>query len=524
MLVEEFRKNLNVTGGSRSGRSTTDDDLKEIRAQGTGLVSGAHALRLALASLLNDFPDAGDLNDPLEILFIDLRNAFNLVHRHVILRAVKEFCPGLLKYVHLLYGGDNPALRWFHAKIWSKTGVQQGDPLGSLLFSLALVFSTRRIKEFVPDLTLSAWFVDDGSLVGRRSNLIKAFWVLCDNGSKLGFYPNSGKCARFGLGGHFQLPLSQDELDSLDCFVDQWNSIPCVSDPGDPRVELLGAPLNSGVRLSYSHEAFLSPKVSAILSKLDSLCVLLVDHPHALTAILRNILGVAGIRDLIATCPPHLIQSQLMAIDNKIRDCVNNIIGTLDIGDWSSGLAQLPCDLAGLGLGSAVIEAPAAYVGTVLATKRLRTALLGEVKTEFPFFEISCCNLQTRLPAVELDLFEDEETPRAVSLGAILNDCPTSVRSRLTRLLYEGKFSSFFEAASNREKLLLRVGREVGARAAVGCVPSSYFKTTIPADRFKRLLCRCLDLPIFPFNSVSIPPKCSHCDDILDPFGDHSVS
>lgn len=100
-----------------------------------------------------------------------------------------------------------------------------------------------------------------------------------------------------------------------------------------------------------------------------------------------------------------------------------------------------------------------------------------------------------------------------------MNDCPTSVRSRLTRLLYEGKFSSFFEAASNREKLLLRVGTEVGARAAVGCVPSSYFKTTIPADRFKRLLCRCLAL-----NSVSIPPKCSHCDDILDPFGDHSVS
>ena len=46
------------------------------------------------------------------------------------------------------------------------SGVQQGDPLGPLGFSMALHPIVQRIVNEVPGLSLNAWYLDDGTLCG----------------------------------------------------------------------------------------------------------------------------------------------------------------------------------------------------------------------------------------------------------------------------------------------------------------------------------------------------------------------
>ena len=76
--------------------------------------------------------------DPGKIMLkVDFSNAFNMVDRTEMLAQVYERLPGLYRWV--LYCYSHPAHLFFGSIILqSMAGVQQGDPLGPLLFSLVL--------------------------------------------------------------------------------------------------------------------------------------------------------------------------------------------------------------------------------------------------------------------------------------------------------------------------------------------------------------------------------------------------
>ena len=73
---------------------------------------------------------------------VDVSNAFNIVLRTAVLRAVRVHFPSLAPWVDCCYrhsstlftGSDDAALQI----IPSTRGVQQGDPLGPVLFALAV--------------------------------------------------------------------------------------------------------------------------------------------------------------------------------------------------------------------------------------------------------------------------------------------------------------------------------------------------------------------------------------------------
>ena len=71
----------------------------------------------------------------------DAKNGFNSISRHAILEQLKKEFPELLPWLGVCYG--SPAELYFHFDdgtiqvLWSRRGTQQGDPLGSFLFSLA---------------------------------------------------------------------------------------------------------------------------------------------------------------------------------------------------------------------------------------------------------------------------------------------------------------------------------------------------------------------------------------------------
>ena len=68
---------------------------------------------------------------------LDFANAFNTVSRETFLQEVRNRMPGLAPWVDWTYGTPS-RLVFGSTTLSSECGVQQGDPLGPLLFALAL--------------------------------------------------------------------------------------------------------------------------------------------------------------------------------------------------------------------------------------------------------------------------------------------------------------------------------------------------------------------------------------------------
>ncbi|KAL8158882.1 hypothetical protein V2J09_000419, partial [Rumex salicifolius] len=82
--------------------------------------------------------------------------------------------------------------------LWSCQGVQQGDLLGPLLFALALhplVLDINRACE----LDLQAWYLDDGTIVGDKVMVTKAFDIIKIDGPARSLFLNVDKTELFWL-------------------------------------------------------------------------------------------------------------------------------------------------------------------------------------------------------------------------------------------------------------------------------------------------------------------------------------
>ena len=104
------------------------------------------------------------------ILRLDFRNAFNLVDRAAMLRAVRQDLPGLTCWTDWCYS-HHSRLLYAGETIASTCGVQQGDPLGPLLFSLALQPALVAARGHC-DVCFA--YLDDVVMAGMQANSHKA--------------------------------------------------------------------------------------------------------------------------------------------------------------------------------------------------------------------------------------------------------------------------------------------------------------------------------------------------------------
>lgn len=103
------------------------------------------------------------------------------------LEAVQRLAPGLVALVHSAYSSPS-TLFWGDKSIQSAEVVQQGDPLGPLLFCLSIHQLCSHMKS-----ELCLFYLDDGTLGGCKEDVLHDLAVVEQEGAELGLHLNHQK-------------------------------------------------------------------------------------------------------------------------------------------------------------------------------------------------------------------------------------------------------------------------------------------------------------------------------------------
>jgi len=151
------------------------------RQLGAGTAGGVEAAIHAARRFLDH---AGD--DEIMVK-LDFRNAFNTLHRKPILEAVDRLVPEISHFVRSGYAYSS-VLQFGTFTLESAEGVQQGDPLGPLLFCLTVHPMLSTLSS-----NLAIGYLDDFTLAGNQAVVASDVAIIEEAGAELGLSINAAK-------------------------------------------------------------------------------------------------------------------------------------------------------------------------------------------------------------------------------------------------------------------------------------------------------------------------------------------
>ena len=275
---------------------------------------------------------------------LDFTNAFNCIHRDAMLNAVFDKVPEIYSFCNLAYRGTS-ILKFGKRLISSQEGVQQGDPLGPLIFCLTIHPTLLSLEsEFL------VGYMDDITIGGPVASVASDINVIIVDGSNKGMHLNVAKCEL----------ISKDVPPTI-VPLDQFIQVK------PDAATLLGAPLLAGKALDkalekkYDEFKRASKRLRLITSH-DALVLLKSScSSPRLMHILRS-----------SPCDGHMT---LTSISDLLRECLN-LIANVNINDLQWLQASLPVKVGGLGLRSPMKLALSTFLASVSGTLQLQNDLL----------------------------------------------------------------------------------------------------------------------------------------------------
>ena len=430
------------------------------------------------------------------LLKIDFKNAFNTLDRQAILREVREHFPELARWSEWCYANHSNLIYEDNTiPIPSAAGVQQGDPLGPLLFSLAIHPLVRQLAEQGRDgrpntaLDLVLFYLDDGVLCGTPENVSRALLTLTAGARQLGLDLNLGKCELVVPGA--QLPLNLAELFPRSLLINPITGQSRVLCSGN--FDILGAPIGSSDHCA-AHTCKRIDKARPLLTALEEL-----PDPQIALRLLRRCLSFAKLVYSARTVPPSLHSGELTAYDDIVRNtfAASTSVITPD-ANWALATRGFWC--GGLGLRSAAGHAGAAYVASCAATRHLcrevDPGFMWEAEQDGSELRTALDALNARLPASSRVDPTTDEWPR---------------QQALSKALDQADHDAFFNTLSQADKAALLSEMLPGASGFIEAIPSKELDLAWEPVEFTTELRTRLLLDHYPADAW-----CPLCDVVLD--------
>ena len=351
-----FRR-LSAKLAARHGTAALAEYLRPVQL-GVGTPGGCEAVVHAAREFVTSANRSSDQPDVL--VKVDLRNAFNSVHRSAVLSEIHDKCPQIYPMMRQCYGSPNQIFYGTN-QIMSRTGLHQGDPLASLAFAVAIHPVVKSVNS-----RFNAWFLDDGTFGGGVQQAMEDLDTLERSFANIGLHLNPSKSEVTVLG-------TQATSDHEYILAQIRQQVPDIVETPLNDLALLGSSLGDGALVESLTRC--SRKVKLFCQR-----VRLLDAHWGLFFLTRYA-SAPRVSYVLRTSPAYVLPSALSSIDATVRDaleCSLNIAVT-DTG-WTQ--ASLPLRYGGLGVRSVTDLALPCYISSLNSALDLMRTINAEIETD----------------------------------------------------------------------------------------------------------------------------------------------
>ena len=353
--------------------------------------------------------------------------------------------------------------------------MQQGDPLGPLLFSLVIQEVVLAIRSQCPDLDLNKWYLDDGVIGGRNKLVSRALEVIQTVGPPLGM----------------ELNLSKNEIVK---FTTQADCFPAEFKRFYRNFELLGAPIGDEVHCTEFIVNYTKKRVQHIMGAL-----MLIQDPQVVHFLLRLCCAFCRVVHLTRTVPFHFAVSAWEFFDDAVVNACSKGLGVIFSPEALEQLA-LPFSRGGLGLRKASDHAAGAYLASVsfVAEEDNWPAPSAVGWTE------ALRDFCIRAAVSESFVLEAKAPPKQRDFSAAVD---TETLKALTAI------------SSPLDKARLLSVSTKGSGAWLGVIPSVGLNQAFDSRQFTTLVRWWLGMPVY--DKINV---CPSCGEAMDRLGYHALT